>query len=161
MSWRRVKDGYLDHDARIWFFTDYYSWSSGHGLAVSRQGRDVCCRTDRSSGTPLSGGGNYRLRLPPNIPAANFWSLTLYEAENASGYANGQRFCCSVHATSRSRTPTARLTFTSAQRRRPAKRATGCAPFRAKASLRSCDFTPATAAVLDRNLVPGDIEKIN
>ena len=45
-----------------------------------------------SSGTPLSGGANYRLNLPPNIPAANFWSLTLYEAENASGYANGQPF---------------------------------------------------------------------
>jgi hypothetical protein len=31
-------------------------------------------------------------RLPPNIPAANFWSVTLYEAENASGLANGQPF---------------------------------------------------------------------
>lgn len=27
-----------------------------------------------------------------NIPAANFWSVTLYEAENASGLANGQPF---------------------------------------------------------------------
>jgi hypothetical protein len=30
--------------------------------------------------------------LPPNIPAANFWSVTLYEAKNASGLANGQPF---------------------------------------------------------------------
>src|SRR5262245_18714196 len=45
-----------------------------------------------SDSTPLSGGSNYRLHLPPNIPAANFWSLTLYEAENASGLANGQPF---------------------------------------------------------------------
>ena len=45
-----------------------------------------------SSGTPLSGGANYSLTLPPDIPAANFWSLTLYEAENASGLANGQPF---------------------------------------------------------------------
>ncbi len=45
-----------------------------------------------STGTPLSGGSNYRLKLPPNIPAANFWSVTLYEAENASGLANGQPF---------------------------------------------------------------------
>jgi hypothetical protein len=43
-------------------------------------------------GTPLSGGGNYRVNLPPNIPAGNFWSVTLYEAENASGLANGQPF---------------------------------------------------------------------
>src|SRR5271169_349902 len=45
-----------------------------------------------SAGTPLSGGSNYRVRLPANIPAAIFWSVTLYEAENASGLANGQPF---------------------------------------------------------------------
>jgi hypothetical protein len=45
-----------------------------------------------STGKPLSPATNYRLKLPPNVPAANFWSLTLYEAENASGYANGQPF---------------------------------------------------------------------
>ena len=44
------------------------------------------------AGTPLSGAASYRLNLPPNIPAANFWSVTLYEAENASGLANGQPF---------------------------------------------------------------------
>jgi len=32
------------------------------------------------------------LKLPANIPAANFWSVTLYETENASGLANGQPF---------------------------------------------------------------------
>jgi hypothetical protein len=45
-----------------------------------------------ADGAPLSGDNHYRLRLPPNIPADNFWSLTLYEAENGSGLANGQRF---------------------------------------------------------------------
>jgi hypothetical protein len=44
------------------------------------------------SGEPLHGAVSYRLELPPNIPAANFWSLTLYEAENASGLDNGQAF---------------------------------------------------------------------
>jgi hypothetical protein len=44
------------------------------------------------AGTPLSGGTSYRVTLPPDIPAANFWSVTLYEAENASGLANGQPF---------------------------------------------------------------------
>ncbi len=44
------------------------------------------------AGTPLSGGSSYRMKLPPNIPAANFWCVTLYEAENGSGLANGQPF---------------------------------------------------------------------
>jgi hypothetical protein len=45
-----------------------------------------------SEGDALSGGNNYRLVLPPDIPAGNFWSVTLYEAENGSGLANGQPF---------------------------------------------------------------------
>ena len=45
-----------------------------------------------SEGAPLTGANTYRLNLPANIPAANFWSVTLYEAENASGLANGQPF---------------------------------------------------------------------
>jgi len=45
-----------------------------------------------SESTSLVGGSNYRLHLPANIPAANFWSVTLYEAENASGLANGRPF---------------------------------------------------------------------
>ena len=45
-----------------------------------------------SDGTPLRAASSYKLNLPPNIPAANFWSVTLYDAENASGLANGQPF---------------------------------------------------------------------
>jgi hypothetical protein len=47
--------------------------------------------TDRE-GTPLSGGMSYWLHLLPNIPSANLCSVTLYEAENASGLANGRPF---------------------------------------------------------------------
>jgi hypothetical protein len=38
------------------------------------------------------GESNSRLNLPANISAANFLSVTLYEAENASGLANCQLF---------------------------------------------------------------------
>jgi hypothetical protein len=92
LAWRRNDGRYLDHDARIWFFTDYYSWSPGMISQIPGKGAKYMVGFTDSSGTPLSGGANYRLKLPPNIPAANFWSLTLYEAENASGYANGQPF---------------------------------------------------------------------
>jgi hypothetical protein len=45
-----------------------------------------------SDGVAVTGGTTYKLNLPKDVPAANFWSLTLYEAENASGLANGQPF---------------------------------------------------------------------
>ena len=92
LSWRRTVGGYLDLDTRIWFFTDYYSISPGMISQIPGQGAKYMVAFTDSAGTPLSGGTSYRVRLPPNIPAANFWSLTLYEAEHASGLANGQPF---------------------------------------------------------------------
>jgi hypothetical protein len=92
LAWRRKEGGYLDLDTRIWFFTDYYSISPGMLSQIPGKGAKYMVGFTDSDGALLSGGSNYRLHLPPNIPAANFWSLTLYEAENASGLANGQPF---------------------------------------------------------------------
>lgn len=92
LAWLRTSDGYRDLDTRIWFFTDYYSISPGMISQISGKGAKYMIAFTDSTGIPLSGDANYRLHLPPNIPAANFWSVTLYEAENASGLANGQPF---------------------------------------------------------------------
>ncbi|MBI5503365.1 MAG: DUF1254 domain-containing protein [Deltaproteobacteria bacterium] len=92
LSWRNIAGSYLDLDSRIWFFTDYYSISPGMVSLVPGKGAKYGIAFTDSAGAPLSGGSNYRLKLPANIPAGNFWSVTLYEAENASGLANGQPF---------------------------------------------------------------------
>jgi hypothetical protein len=92
LAWRRTAGNYLDLDARIWFFTDYYSISPGMISQIPGKGAKYMIAFTDKEGTPLSGAASYRLTLPPNIPAANFWSVTLYEAENASGLANGQPF---------------------------------------------------------------------
>ena len=92
LGWKRTDGGYLDLDARIWFFTDYYSISPGMVSQTPGKGAKYMIAFTDSDGASLSGGASYRLELPANIPAANFWSVTLYEAENASGLANGQPF---------------------------------------------------------------------
>ena len=92
LSWKRTAGNYRDLDTRIWFFTDYYSISPGMISQIPGKGAKYMIGFTDSGGVPLAGGTNYRVKLPANIPAANFWSLTLYEAENASGYANGQPF---------------------------------------------------------------------
>jgi hypothetical protein len=92
LSWENVAGRFLDLDARIWMFTDYYSLSPGMVSKNPGKGAMYVIGFTDSDGTPLAGGSNYRLHLPANIPAANFWSVTLYEAENASGLANGQPF---------------------------------------------------------------------
>jgi hypothetical protein len=94
LSWRNVAGAYpyLDLDARIWMFTDYYSVSPGMVSQIPGKGAKYAIAFTDGEGTPLSGGINYRLKLPANIPVAMFWSVTLYEAENASGLANSQPF---------------------------------------------------------------------
>ena len=92
LGWKRKAEGYLDLDLRIWFFTDYYSISPGMISQIPGTGAKYMIGFTDSKGTPLSGGSNYRVNLPAKIPAGNFWSMTLYEAENASGLANGQPF---------------------------------------------------------------------
>ena len=94
IAWENIAGAYpyMDLGARIWMFTDYYSVSPGMLSKIPGKGAMYVIGFTDSEGVPLVGGSNYRLNLPANIPAANFWSVTLYEAENASGLANGQPF---------------------------------------------------------------------
>jgi len=94
LNWENVAGAYpyLDLNARIWMFTDYYSISPGMVSQTPGMGAKYMIAFNDGKGAPLSGGSNYKINLPANIPAANFWSVTLYEAENASGLANGRPF---------------------------------------------------------------------
>jgi hypothetical protein len=93
LCWQRVdRGGALDVDCRPWFFSNYYSVSPGMLSQIPGKGAFYIIAFTDSDGAPLTGGKNYRLNLPKDVPAANFWSVTLYEAENASGLANGQPF---------------------------------------------------------------------
>ena len=45
-----------------------------------------------SSGQPFDGEKTYKVTLPPNIPAAKFWSLTVYDNQTRSMLQTAQRF---------------------------------------------------------------------
>ena len=45
-----------------------------------------------ASGAFLDGGKRYRLHIPPNIPAKNFWSVVVYDADSRSILRSGQPF---------------------------------------------------------------------
>ena len=91
-SWVNTTGGYLALDSRINFFTNYYSISPGMFSYTPGKGANYLIAFTDSKGKPLSGDNNYRLSLPPAIPAKIFWSVTLYDAENSSGLANGRPF---------------------------------------------------------------------
>jgi len=92
LSFSAREGGYRDLDARAWFFTDYYSISPGMVSMTPGKGAFYMIAFNDGGGKPLVGANSYKVKLPPDIPAALFWSVTLYEAENASGLANGQPF---------------------------------------------------------------------
>ena len=45
-----------------------------------------------ADGDFLSGGASYRLHMPANVPAANYWSVVLYDADTRSLLDNGQPY---------------------------------------------------------------------
>jgi hypothetical protein len=92
LSWINTAGGYLALDSRINFFTNYYSVGPGMLSYTPGKGANYMIGFTDSQGTPLTGGNSYHLHLPPNIPARIFWSVTLYDAENSSGLANGRPF---------------------------------------------------------------------
>jgi hypothetical protein len=44
------------------------------------------------NGNPFDGAKTYKVKLPPNIPAAKFWSLTVYDNQTRSMLQTEQRF---------------------------------------------------------------------
>jgi hypothetical protein len=45
-----------------------------------------------ADGDPFDGGKTYKVTLPPNIPAAKFWSFTVYDNQTRSMLQTDQRF---------------------------------------------------------------------
>jgi hypothetical protein len=91
LSFRNKAAGFTEIEPRIWFFTDYYSISPGMVSQTPGRGAAYEIAFNDANGSPLSGDASYKLTLPPNVPAKLFWSLTLYDAENASGLATDAR----------------------------------------------------------------------
>jgi hypothetical protein len=79
-------------DPRTGFFTNAYSASPGMAVNMENVGaKDPATFVD-AKGEFLSGSNAYTLNLPKGIPAALFWSVTVYDSITASGVDNGQPF---------------------------------------------------------------------
>ncbi len=85
-------DSYNIIDARTGFFTYAYSTSPGMALNMENIGAKYPAAYVDASGNFLRGSQAYVLHLPPDIPAAIFWSVTVYDPITGSGLDNGQPF---------------------------------------------------------------------
>uniref|UniRef100_UPI003F6CA0C8 DUF1254 domain-containing protein n=1 Tax=Pseudomaricurvus sp. TaxID=2004510 RepID=UPI003F6CA0C8 len=87
------KDGhYIDVDAQIHMYTNYYSMSPGMGTSIPGVGGKYLVTAKDANGNFVDGGKTYKLTLPPKAPANLFWSVTAYDAVTAAGLDNGQPF---------------------------------------------------------------------
>jgi len=82
---------YTHLDTRSGFFTEAYSASPTMAINLPDAGAQYPCAFQDGDGEYLIGDRSYRMHLPAGIPVKLFWSVTIYEAETASGLDNGQQ----------------------------------------------------------------------
>ena len=160
LDWIRKDGGYLDLDCRIWFFTNYYSISPGMISQIPGKGAKYMIGFTDSDGTALSGGTNYKINLPPNIPAANFWSVTLYDAENASGLANGQHFPSFGSRDKPEQNPDGSIDVYLGPEAPEGHKGNWLATVPGKGYFVILRLYAPTEAAINKTWIPGDIEKI-
>jgi hypothetical protein len=84
--------GVRDTEARVHFM--YYYTVITPAMAVKKVGigsQYAAAATD-SQGKPLDGSKTYRIHLPPNIPAKDFWSFVVYDNQTRSMLQTDQQF---------------------------------------------------------------------
>ncbi len=159
-SWMNTAGGFLALDARINFFTNYYSISPGMFSYTPGKGANYLIGFTDSAGAPLSGGSNYRLHLPPNIPAKIFWSLTLYDAANSSGLDNGQPFPSLGSRDKPAQNPDGSTDLYLGPKAPEGKDGNWLATVPSKGYFVILRLYGPTEAAFDKSWRPGDIEKV-
>ena len=159
-QWTKRDGNYTDLNARIWFFTDYYSLSPGMISQTAGKGAKYGIAFVDSENNPLSGDNNYRLNLPANIPAANFWSVTLYDAGNASGLDNGQPFPSLGSRDHPAQNSDGSTDIYFGQKAPDGKQANWMATPAGKGYFVILRLYGPTEAAIDKSWVPGDVEKV-
>jgi hypothetical protein len=161
LSWINTTGGYLALDSRINFFTNYYSVSPGMLSYTPGRGANYMMGFTDSQGAPLSGGNNYHLSLPPNIPARIFWSVTLYDAENSSGLANGQPFPSLGSRDKPTQNADGSTDLYLGPQTPPGKKANWLATVPGKGYFAIIRLYGPTEAAINRSWKPSDFEKVN
>ncbi len=79
-------------DSRTAFYYAYTLDSPGMIMRIPRVGSQYLMGFLDADGNPYDGGQTYKVTLPPNIPAASFWSFTVYDNQTRSMLATPQRY---------------------------------------------------------------------
>jgi hypothetical protein len=86
------KTGARTLNARTSFFYAYTGITPAMCMRLTGVGSQYIVAFRDSEGEPLDGAKTYRVTLPPDIPEARFWSLTLYDNQTRSMLQTPQRY---------------------------------------------------------------------
>jgi hypothetical protein len=84
--------GVLDPDGRTFYFYCGVGVSPAVTVKMVGVGSQYANADRDAAGRYLDGSKDYRLHLPPNIPAKDFWSLIVYDPQTRSMLQTDQRF---------------------------------------------------------------------
>lgn len=84
--------GYRVLDARTALYYGGVGVSPASAMLVSGIGAQYIVAMVDAEGQYVDGGRTYRLTLPKDIPAARFWSLTVYDSQTRSMLDTPQRY---------------------------------------------------------------------
>jgi hypothetical protein len=70
----------------------FYSWELPRWRGKIGIGSQYACAEHDAAGQYFDGARTYRLHLPPNIPAKDFWSVIVYDPQMRTMLQTDQRF---------------------------------------------------------------------
>ena len=91
-SYEFLQEGARLLDARPFFFFTATGITPAMSMRMVGIGSQYAVAFVDSKNQPLDGGKTYRLRLPPNIPVKDFWSLVLYDNQTRSMLQTDEQF---------------------------------------------------------------------
>lgn len=83
---------YLDIDVRAAYFQFAYSVAPAMLVDTVNKGAKYPAAMHDSDGELLTGERNYRLHLPPDVPVALYWALTVYNPKDGTMPITDQKF---------------------------------------------------------------------
>jgi hypothetical protein len=87
-----AKDGWLNLDARVQFMYGAIAITPAMAIAMPGIGSQYAAACRDANGAYLDGSKTYKLTLPPNVPAKDFWSIVLYDPQTRAMLQTDERF---------------------------------------------------------------------
>lgn len=87
------KDGHtMNSDARVMFHYPYTAVTPAMATTIPGKGSDYGIAYVDENKMPLDGSKTYKIHIPADPPAKDFWALTLYDSQTRSQLQTDQKF---------------------------------------------------------------------